>query len=349
MATLADILRQTGYSQNGALATPTPTESPMTKVLSEHISSLPQKFEQNQQNQMNLLSQAYPGNTYESMMTQGDPKALAELAMQVPFTALTAYHGTPHQIKGAFDISKVGTGEGAQAYGHGMYFAENPKVAEGYQTALSKKSPEAVKYMNELSQNEDKASQVAATTLQNFDNPKQAIDELKASLKNKNTPKEYIPIYESAIKKLENTPVSGNLYKVDIPDEYIPNMLHWDKPLKEQPKSVQKALAKIDPDLYSKKGGDYDPEEWGQSIYQRLSQIDMNKNGPFTGAAKNVSNMLNSYGIKGIQYLDEGSRAKGGTSNFVVFDPSTVKILEENAKPVSRKEIIEKQVKALKE
>ena len=49
--------------------------------------------------------------------------------------SLIAYHGTPHTIKGKFDISKVGTGEGAQAYGHGMYFAEAPQVAETYKRA----------------------------------------------------------------------------------------------------------------------------------------------------------------------------------------------------------------------
>lgn len=89
MATLADVLRQTGYAQNGTLATPTPTDSPMTNVLSEHIKGLPQKFNENQANQMALLEQAFPGNTYESMMTQGDPKALAELAMQVPTAGMT--------------------------------------------------------------------------------------------------------------------------------------------------------------------------------------------------------------------------------------------------------------------
>ena len=88
MATLADILRQTGYAQNGTLAAPA-SNSPMTTALSEHIKGLPQQFEQNQQNQMNLLSQAYPGNTYESMMTQGDPKALAELGMQTPVIGMT--------------------------------------------------------------------------------------------------------------------------------------------------------------------------------------------------------------------------------------------------------------------
>ena len=84
MATLADILRQSGYTPDGT----TPTDSPMTKVLAEHIKSIPQKFAQNQQTQMDLLGKAYPGNTYESMMTQGDPKALAELGMQVPLTGM---------------------------------------------------------------------------------------------------------------------------------------------------------------------------------------------------------------------------------------------------------------------
>ena len=54
--------------------------------------------------------------------------------------------------------------------------------------------------------------------------------------------------------------------------------------------------------------------------------------------------------MPGIRYLDEGSRARGkGTSNFVVFDPSEVKILEKNSQPVSRKELIEKQINKLKD
>ena len=63
----------------------------------------------------------------------------------------------------------------------------------------------------------------------------------------------------------------------------------------------------------------------------------------------NASKKLNELGIKGIRYLDEGSRdKKQGTSNFVVFDPKEVKILEKNSKPVSRKDIIEEQVNNLK-
>lgn len=365
MATLADALRQTGYAQDGTLGTPAPVNSPMTTALAEHIKSIPQKFNENQQHQMDLLVRAYPGNTFKSMMLEGDPAAMNELAMQAPIVGMMAYHGTPHKILDKFDISKVGTGEGAQAYGHGMYFAENPAVAKEYQTALSRKSPEAVKYMNELSKSEDKASQVAATTLQNFDHPNQAIDELKANLKNKNTPKEYVSIYESAIKKLENTPASGNLYKVDIPDEHIPNMLDWDKPLAQQNKQVLEGLKKLNDPYINKaissqpklsKDGEY--WEYMGNTYGSKSEAleDATPQRIISGytnigkTPEEVSKALNNTGIKGVSYLDQGSRIEGqGSRNFVVFDPSTVKILEENAKPVSRKALIEEQVKALKE
>jgi hypothetical protein len=45
--------------------------------------------------------------------------------------AHTVYHGSPHKFN-KFDMSKIGTGEGAQAYGHGLYFAESPEVAKNY-------------------------------------------------------------------------------------------------------------------------------------------------------------------------------------------------------------------------
>jgi hypothetical protein len=44
---------------------------------------------------------------------------------------MTVFHGSPHKFD-KFDMGKVGTGEGNQAYGHGLYFAENPKVAQEY-------------------------------------------------------------------------------------------------------------------------------------------------------------------------------------------------------------------------
>jgi hypothetical protein len=285
---------------------------------------------------------------------------------------LTAYHGTPHTIQGQFDINKVGTGEGAQAYGHGMYFAEAPSVAETYKRAGGGLEVKFAKPLEELGIKPD----VAARSMDFEDPLNQGLGRIAKGLRTTALDYPDVPINQSLVKEhfdeyirllddkypkdaaqkkalqdlvaKEGYPdinFGGNLYKVDIPDADIPFMLDYDKPLSQQPKAVQKALAKIDPDLYSKKGMDYDPQETGQMIYQRLSQMDMNKNGPFTGASKNVSNMLNAQGIKGIRYLDEGSRAEGkGTSNFVIFEPSQVKILEQNSKPVTRKEILEQQI-----
>jgi hypothetical protein len=276
---------------------------------------------------------------------------------------LTAYHGTPHNIQGQFDINKVGTGEGAQAYGHGMYFAEAPDVAKTYMTVGGK---------GEFVRIGDKVVPTASQEGQLLSD----VTKLgrKAAINKYPDQADYIKTINPDNIQFEG----GNLYKVDIPDDYIPNMLLWDEPLSKQPKAVQQALEKLDPNMYSPKGADYDANDLGQLIYERLTNtadkplrdvwvkkrdellkkgltnnpelmahLDTNPN-----PAAEASKLLDSLGIKGIKYKDEGSRKTNlstNTHNFVVFDPAQVKILEQNNKPVTRKELIEKQVKALKE
>ena len=50
----------------------------------------------------------------------------------------SAWHGTPHDFD-AFDLGGIGTGEGAQAHGWGLYFAQDRKVSQGYKERLSVK------------------------------------------------------------------------------------------------------------------------------------------------------------------------------------------------------------------
>ena len=52
------------------------------------------------------------------------------------------WHGTPHDVD-KFSMDKIGTGEGAQAYGHGLYFAGDEKVGKAYQKNLSQKKDQA--------------------------------------------------------------------------------------------------------------------------------------------------------------------------------------------------------------
>lgn len=47
----------------------------------------------------------------------------------------TAYHGTPHRFDD-FSLEHIGTGEGAQAHGWGLYFAQDRKVSEDYRNRL---------------------------------------------------------------------------------------------------------------------------------------------------------------------------------------------------------------------
>jgi hypothetical protein len=330
MPTLADVLRN---------YTP-PTSSVLADPIKQHFRTLPQQLVANQQALDKTMSGVMKTDLLGRPNPNYYPEAMTEFSQMMPnFMGATAWHGTPHTIKGKFDISKVGTGEGAQAYGHGMYFAESPNVAETYRHA-----GEVVKYV---------------PTMQKFTNgPNYFMDETGNYMKVRDYVKNDIPVKVpkeeylqkfNEVKAIQETQKPGNLYKVDIPDEYIPNMLDWDKPLSKQSKAVQDALAKYDSDLYSPKGADYDSAELGQSIYQRIIQNNVQKFG-HGGNQKRASEDLNALGIKGIKYYDEGSReAKKGTSNFVVFDPSEVKILEQNGKPLTRKEIlIQEAEKALK-
>jgi hypothetical protein len=47
-----------------------------------------------------------------------------------------AYHGTPHRFD-TFSLDAIGTGEGTQAYGWGLYFSSNKEVAKWYNKTLS--------------------------------------------------------------------------------------------------------------------------------------------------------------------------------------------------------------------
>ena len=260
------------------------------------------------------------------------------LQKQGMMPSIVAYHGTPHEIQGAFDISKVGTGEGAQAYGHGMYYAESPDVAQSYATNLSNRD---IANQNRLNAHAN-AKRLAETT----GSPEYAADDIRFVLGNdENHPQKQL--LTETLKYLESgsyknpLETSGNLYKVDIPDEYVPKMLDYDKPIKDQPELYKLIRDNIkDDDI--------------RGVFERNAKSGIsgaNAYSNYIGGKTDAERSANALkiGIKGIKYLDEGSRGKEkGTSNFVVFDPKEVKILEKNSKPVSRKDIIEEQVNNLK-
>jgi hypothetical protein len=259
-----------------------------------------------------------------------DQAGLAQLGDQVMSgelgfapAGITAFHGTPHNILGKFDINKVGTGEGQQAFGHGMYFAENPNVALSY-TGKEGVKPNSVIYQGKSYPYES-------------DTAKLLVDVNKFG---KEEAKKLYPTqakFIDEVKPLEIGFQSGNLYKVDIPDEKIPTMMDWDKSLGEQSAEVKKAIEsikkKITPEMKEELGGNLNLL-FGKDVTpsQFLNTLEIIHPEGITGIGEQ---WLNQAGVKGIRYLDNTSRDAGkGTSNFVVFDPTDVKILERNSQPV---------------
>ena len=263
-----------------------------------------------------VLSQMNPENKQE-MINQGIDSALN---FGPAMLGKIVYHGSPHKFD-AFDMSKIGTGEGAQAYGHGLYFAENPGVASTYTGGAGDVYGMSVKRDN---------GKYHAAAFSHSD-PKFR--------------KESYFDAESDANKWIREQSGGSLYKVDLPDDQMARMLDWDKPLSQQAPEVQKGLAALDPDMYGPKGGDYDPMELGQMIYQRLMNqgrdyaITAGKNAQTTlGASQaKAAEDLRAFGIPGIRYLDGGSRGAGqGSSNYVVFpgNEGLLSILERNGMPL---------------
>lgn len=63
-------------------------------------------------------------------------EGVAKAGPETPKSGVKAYHGTPYRFE-QFDIERVGRGEGAQMYGHGMYFTEEANTGRGYRRNIN--------------------------------------------------------------------------------------------------------------------------------------------------------------------------------------------------------------------
>lgn len=219
---------------------------------------------------------------------------------------MTVWHGSPHKFT-KFDMSKIGTGEGAQAYGHGLYVAESPEVAQNYADFVKRITPLDLK---------DAKSRLLKMETDNWKRYKPSDIE---------TQRRIVADYEKRL-------ADKSVYKVDIPDEAVARMLDWDKPL-----SQQKSALKLFRDMHELNGGQaYDFD--GRTVMLDVGSSDSLKGKDFyqwlnsNASGKEIApSVLKQNGIPGIRYLDGGSRGTGtGTSNFVLFDDQMPRILEIN-------------------
>jgi len=235
--------------------------------------------------------QAHAANPFVTMLTTEG---------MAPARGLRAFHGSPHDFD-RFDIGRIGTGEGAQVFGHGLYFAEDPRVAEAYRRALSPgRGADAV----------DTASRILEAA---GGDKQRALEIISERRRFANVPgaQEWFDEVQRLIES--DAPVRGRVYEVNIkasPDE----LLDWDKPLSQQPEKVRDAVHRVA----------RDPEFGLSSISDDMRGADLRAllNSPV------AVQKLREHGVKGIRYLDQRSRASGeGTRNFVVFDDRLIDII----------------------
>jgi len=274
-----------------------------------------------------------------------------------------AWHGSPHVFApevgfphGRFRLDKIGTGEGAQAYGWGIYFADKEAVGEQYKKTLSNKYPvshsgvieEGGKYLAWAKPIDGASVQIIHTA-----NTKA---EAKKFLKGYMADKQ------------------GSLYHLDIPDDVMPKLLDWDKTLSEQPESVKKILANsnavkeifagmksrskvrliprsssVASTIYTRPVDEVIKAQTGSDLYDRIGTSDEiykwveseRKKGNFEpveagNSTKRTSLYLNSLGIPGVKHLDGDSRGAGeGSHNYVIWDQPTldrITLLKRNEK-----------------
>jgi hypothetical protein len=262
--------------------------------------------------------------------------------------SISAFHGTPHKVD-KFSTEQIGTGEGAQAYGYGLYFAESREIGEAYRKQLSSQSrfsprwlldgkssreagvPDIIFLENigideEIGKEKQRLESRIRSAKKNPDlwtDADQVIKEAEEGLI-------WLEENQDAAERVSYEERQGSLYSVELNVEQD-ELLDWDKPLSKQPKVVQENLREMVED-YSKDFPRIADKINGGEIYSEFVDR-MNLQEGQEGIA---SKSLYDIGIKGIRYLDGASRADGeGASNYVIFNDADITITEENGKPVN--------------
>lgn len=221
---------------------------------------------------------------------------------------LPAYHGTPHEVD-KFKLANIGTGEGAQAYGWGLYFAQARKVGEEYSRVVGKKGGWTGTLNAEQGKIPDELwSRLEAAYL---NRGKDAVKYLAEKERDKNSLSDY---YDDLTRIAFDEPLepTGNLYKVDL-DVKDEDLLDWDKPLSEQPESVRDAITALIKERIPKEIADAQLNKLktrGGSLYALISDS-FGESAQGT-PEKRASEALLAAGIPGIRYLDGNSRNISG-------------------------------------
>ena len=245
----------------------------------------------------------------------GLPAELLQGMSRGTVSPMDVWHGTPHRFPptarnplGEFDASKIGTGEGAQAYGHGIYTGGNIKTGKEYVrttartevidssgNTLYKELPKRkVTGESRAADALDYAFQIQSSNPYAF-----AANQVRRFGEGPNV--------QDALKTLEQWEKSGArtrsgggyLYKADLPDEKIAQMIDWYYPVQEDVRQKVSSAA-------LEKFGSGSTGTSGAHLYAELSK-EFERIGVANPKVA-ASEFLRQQGVPGIKYLDNFSR-----------------------------------------
>lgn len=251
---------------------------------------------------------------------------------------MTAWHGSPHDFD-KFSTEHMGKGEGAQAFGWGLYFASNKAVAEHYKEATTRRQTtiDGVPFTGvKVRQYLDRSGKFTPTernailyvktraggdvgyALRSLGWAREGTEEAKRNA-------EYARIIKQFQESGRLGTSEGKLYEVNLaPKEE--EFLDWNKPLHEQTEQVKQSLRNMGVDPDAEQNSKYPSA--GADFYRQLTKQ--------LGGKEAASKALLENGIRGNKYLDANSRGpiSGEPSrNYVVFDDSDVNISNKYMRP----------------
>lgn len=264
-----------------------------------------------------------------------------------------------HEL-GAFDSSKIGTGEGAQAYGHGLYFAEQKITAESYQGLAkgwhidgsqprlrSDVEDYAADYANgqprlgpyyevsnpdglllqKVRELEQSGEPVREAALKEIDEKIKELDDL--ALAGSDTSDRLLGLKDLR-KLVEEEDLSkfkyekGSLYEVKIKAKQE-EFLELDDVIGDQDQPLVERIFDSNPKL---KGLLEDAEDYYTPSGENATGYSVLRVLQETFEPQEYADILSNAGIKGFKYKDAQTRfsRKGATYNYVVFDDKIVDI-----------------------
>lgn len=215
---------------------------------------------------------------------------------------ISVFHGTGAGRFAKFDPEKIGTGQGAQSFGFGHYFAENPKVAKSYRTSVG--TPK-IRGLTDEDMNNIPVGLVDELL---DDGGIKAVDNWIAQFEDATDVRaETIKPVLQKLKSQGQVRFDSRPSLLDIDIDVTPDeLLDWDLPLSKQSKGVKEALTREVPmsrhggpgALFTKDELENETMTAGEWIQGMRDEAD----------PQAISGMLHEAGIPGSRYLDKGSR-----------------------------------------